>query len=342
MSIFLVSFLAILKLVLVILIGVWLGRSGVLDKSARDALSKIIIRVMLPSLLIVSLSQNAGLDNLGKWSFLLIAAAVFAICGFAIGSIFGRLFRVPKNLRRLLSTSTSLGNASYLPMPLLAAIAVGAPLFANDPGAESRSIAYISVFLMCHSPLLWLFGYPALSGKSWREINWRMILNPPIIASCTGLLLAVVPFLNTLIVQPDAPLRILIDTGQLISHGVFPCALLILGANLAEKLPPGETVPWNAYVALVLGKLIILPAIGYGFTILAWRQGWIPNDPMFVLVLMVEAAVPPANNLMIMCQMHKNGEAAIARLLLCAYCLAIPSLTFAVMIFLKTAAAGRL
>jgi predicted permease len=178
-------------------------------------------------------------------------------------------------------------------------------------------------------------GYPSLSGKSWREIDWRMILNPPILASCTGLLLATVPPLNALIVQPGAPLRILIDTGQLISQGVFPCALLILGANLAEKLPPGQTVPWNAYLALCLGKLVILPTIGYGLATLAWKQGWIPDDPMFRLVLMVEAAVPPANNLMIMCQMHKNGEAAIARLLLCAYCVAIPTLTFAIMIFIK-------
>ena len=337
MSIFFVSFLAVLKLVLVILIGVWLGRSGILDKPAREALSKVIIKVMLPSLLIVSLSQNAGISNLGKWSFLLIAAAFFAFCGFAIGGLLGRLFGVPAGLRRLVSTTTSLGNASYLPMPLLAAVAAGAPLFALDPGAESRSIAYISVYLICHSPLLWLFGYPLLSGKSWREISWRMIINPPLLASFTGLLLAIVPWLNNLIVQPEAPLRILIDTGQLISHGVFPCALLILGANLAEKLPAGETVPWNAYAALVLGRLVIMPVIGYAFTLLAWRQGWIPDDPMFVLVLMVEASVPPANNLMIMCQMHKRGEAAIARLLLCAYCLAIPSLTVAVMIFLKAA-----
>lgn len=335
MSIFSVSFLAVFKLVIVILIGVWLGRSGILNKQAREALSKVIIKVMLPSLLIVSLSQNAGIDNLGKWSFLLIAAALFALFGFIIGCLLNRLFRVPTGLRRLVSVATSLGNASYLPMPLLATIAAGAPLFAHDPGAESRSIAYISVYLICHSPLLWLFGYPLLSGKSWREISWRMIANPPLFASGIGLLLAVVPPLNRLIVQPDAPLRVLLDAGQLMSAGVFPCALLILGANLAEKLPAGETVPWNAYAALVLGRLVLMPIIGYAFTLLAWRQGWIPDDPMFALVLMIEASVPPANNLMLMCQMHKRGEAAIARLLLCAYCLAVPSLTIAVTVFLK-------
>ena len=205
MSIFTVSFLAVFKLVIVILIGVWLGRSGILNKQARLALSKVIIKVMLPSLLIVSLSQNAGIDNLGTWSFLLIAAALFALFGFIIGCLLNRLFRVPTGLRRLVSVATSLGNASYLPMPLLATIAAGAPLFAHVPGAESRSIAYISVYLICHSPLLWLFGYPLLSGKSWREISWRMIANPPLFASGIGLLLAVVPPLNRLIVQPDAP-----------------------------------------------------------------------------------------------------------------------------------------
>ena len=111
--------------------------------------------------------------------------------------------------------------------------------------------------------------------------------------------------------------------------------MLVLGATLAQRLPAGESVPLRVFSVVALGKLVLMPVLGFFFTMALWRGGLIPDDPVCVLVLMLEAAVPPANNLIIMCQMHQRGEAVMARVLLVMYCLAVPSLTIAMMCFLK-------
>lgn len=336
MTIFLVSFLSVLKLVLVVLLGVVLGKRGVISNEGRACLSKLIMLVMLPCLLIASLSRNASLENLGKLPMLMVAAALYAFFGMGVAAVLRRLFRVGEEHARTVGAATAFGNASYLPLPLLAAVCTTAPIFAADPGgALSRSVAYVSIFLMCHSPLLWLLGFPYLSGRSWRELRLRQVLNMPILASAIGVTVGTVPFLRALIVGDGAPLRVVIDSCDLVSQGVFPCALLVLGATLAQPLPAGEKVPLRVYGIVALGKLVLMPILGFFFTLTLWRKGWIPDDPVCVLVLMLEAAVPPANNLIIMCQMHQRGEAVMARVLLVSYCLAVPSLTIAMICFLK-------
>ena len=336
MTIFLVSFLSVAKLVLVVLLGVVLGKRGVITKEGRACLSNIIMMVMLPCLLVASLSQNASVENLGKLPMLMVAAAVYVAFGLLVAALLRRVFRIGPENARIIGAATSFGNASYLPLPLLAAACASAPVFADDPsGALSRSVAYVSIFLMCHSPLLWLVAFPYLSGHSWRELRLRQVLNMPILASTTGVILGTVPFLRALIVDADAPLRIVIDSCELVSQGVFPCALLVLGATLAQRLPAGESVPLRVFSVVALGKLVLMPVLGFFFTMALWRGGLIPDDPVCVLVLMLEAAVPPANNLIIMCQMHQRGEAVMARVLLVMYCLAVPSLTIAMMCFLK-------
>lgn len=333
-EIVLCSLHSVLKLVLIALLGVWLGRTGLLAREIRQALSKIIMRVMLPSLLIVSLGKNASVANLGKWSVLLAAGALYVVFGFCIAWLTCHILRLPKEIRRIIGAANAFGNSSYLPLPLLATVCASAPLLAGDSGAGERSFAYVSIYLLCHSPLLWLVGFPYLSGSSWRDLKWRQIVSPPLIASFAGLLIGAVPFLNHLLFGANAPFRVLIDSCDMISKAVFPCALLVLGANLSEKIPAGETLPVRAFAGLTIGRLVVMPMLGFGFTYFVWRMGWVPKDPVFLLVLMIEASVPSATNLVIMTQIHKHGEAAMARLLLCLYCCAVPLLTLAMMFFL--------
>ena len=54
-SVFSVSFFAVLKLLLGVLVGCILGKTGIMPADARRSLSKIILWVMLPSMLITSL-----------------------------------------------------------------------------------------------------------------------------------------------------------------------------------------------------------------------------------------------------------------------------------------------
>ena len=328
------SILSVLKLVLVVLIGVWLGRKGLLDKPTRQHFSKILMLVMLPSLLIVSLGRNAQLHNLGQWWVLIVAAGLYVLFGFAVSELVFKMLRLPNHLRHNFCAATAFGNSSYLPLPLMMTITASAPIFLNDATAGERSFAYISVYLLCHSPLLWLIGFPYLSGKSIKELKWNQIVSPPLVASAIGLLLGATPWLNRLFFSAGAPLAILVSTMDMIGKAIFPLALMLLGANLSEKLPEGDSMPIRSFVSLTICRLLILPAFGFATAWLAWRFGLGPQDPLFYLVIMTESAVPAATNLIVMTQVHHKGEASMARFLLCEYCLSIPLLTLTMTFFL--------
>ena len=77
-----------------------------------------------------------------------------------------------------------------------------------------------------------------------------------------------------------------------------------------------------------------MPVIGCLLALGLNRFGLVPPDPMFLLVLMLEAAVPPATNLIVMCQVHGRGETAMSRVLAWTYAAAVPTLTLFMAVFL--------
>ena len=150
-SVFSVSFFAVLKLLLGVLVGCILGKTGIMPADARRSLSKIILWVMLPSMLITSLCKNISIANIRQYTWVTLSAGVIALVGFLLAQLLGRLFNVNKEQFRPCVAASCLGNASYIPLPLLGTICITAPMFAANSNAKEVCILYVSVFLMLHS-----------------------------------------------------------------------------------------------------------------------------------------------------------------------------------------------
>jgi predicted permease len=330
LPIFAVSFFSVLKIVLVCLAGTILARRGIIDKQFRATISRVILYLMLPCLLISKLSSSVSIESLGRLAVLPVSAIVYVIVGMILGTLVVFVSKPSWDLRRIVVASTTFGNSGYIPYPLIAAIAASAPMFAEDPHAADRGMAYVSIYLVCFSPCLWGIGYPYLAHRPLRDLKWHQLLSPPIMSAIAGIVIGTVPALNRLFVGPEAPAGILLETCELIGDGVIPCALLVLGANLADPPRSREKVPARALMAVWWGRLLLMPLFGCLYTLFLYRQGWLPNDPICALVLMVESAVPPATNLVVMCQLHEKGEAAMSRVLVSTYLVAVPTLTITV------------
>ena len=336
LTVFSVRFFAVLKLVLVCLAGVWLARSGVLHGDFRRSLSQMILRLMLPCLLLSKLSASVNPANLARWLVLPVSALLFVGLGFVVGALVIHIVRPPERLHRVVMAATAFGNSGYIPYPLVAAIAASAPIFAADPTANQRGIAYVSLYLVCMSPCLWAIGFPYLAHKPWRELRWNQILSPPILSAAAGITIGMVPVLRDLLVPAEAPLRVVLATADLIGDGVIPCSLLVLGANLAET-PQGQApLPIRVHLGVTWGRLVLMPLLGCIYVLAVVRLGVVPkDDPMLLLVLMLEAAVPSATNLIVMCQVHERGdETAMSRVLVFNYVAAVLTLTVFVALFL--------
>jgi len=334
LAIFSVSFFGVLRIFLVCLAGVWLVRMGVLTPEFRKGLSRLVTLLMLPALLVTKIGGRVNLGLLRDLAFVPGAALVYILCGLGIGWLVMLFARPPIEHRRLVLTACAFGNSGYIPYPLVVAIAGSSALFRNDPEAGSRGMMYISLYLVCMSPCMWGIGFPFLAGKPLRSMRWSQIISPPFLSSLTGITIGCVPFLRNLFVAQGAPLRVLFETGEMIGAPAIPCALLILGANLADRPKADERAALSTILAVAWGRLILLPLIGCLVTLGLWHWGVIPRDPMLALVLMIEASVPSATNLVVMCQLHGRGEAVISRILVSSYLLAVPLMTAFVALFL--------
>jgi len=328
------SFIAVFKVFSVCAAGAWLARRGVLDDVGRSKLSRVILWTLLPALLFTKLSRSASAANLREWIALPLAAYAYIAGGFILGWGLNKILRPPSGTERVLSAATAFGNSGYIPIPLVAAIAGTAALFQNDSGAADRGIAYVSVYLVGMSPCLWGIAYPYLSGRSFRSIRLRQMLSPPVCAALVGAAVGAFPLLRSILIVPGAPLRVVFDVTELVGAGAIPCSLLVLGANVVAGADAREELSLRPIFGVAVGRLVLFPFLGIGLTMLLRRLGWIPSDPMFALVLMLEATVPPATNLIVMCQLHGRGEKAMARVLFWTYLGAVPALTVFVSLFL--------
>ena len=334
LSIFTVSLLSVLKIFLVCIAGTILAHRGIINRDFRQRLSQLILHLLLPCLLISKLSVSANLQNLRQWGVLPFVALVYIAMGMLLGKLAILICRPPENQKRLITAAMGFGNSGYVPYPLIMTIAATAPLFQNMPDAANLGIAYISVYLISMSPCLWGIGYPYLANKPFGHLRLSQLISPPVISVLCGITIGVVTPLRQLMVGTEAPLGIFLSTADLIGQAAIPSALLILGANLADARNKTKTVAKKTLCAIGAGRLIVMPLLGCALTVVLYRTGLIPRNPMCALVLMVEAAVPPATNLVVMCQLHGKGEGAMSKMLIWSYIAAIPTLTLFVAFFL--------
>ena len=314
--------------------GLWLARRGIMDQAFRRGLSHLLMVLLLPCLLLSKLSASVDVAHLTQWAVVPLMALLYIAAGMLCGWLVVLVTRPPPELRRVVVAATAFGNSGYVPIPLVMALASTAPLFANDPGASGRGVAYVSLYLVCMSPCLWAIAYPYLSHQPVRSMRLTELISPPVIAGFAGILLGACPTLRHLVVDKGAPLRVFMDTADIIGQAAIPCALLVLGANLAEAPPADGAVNARTILSIGVARSVVLPLLGFAVVPALRAAGAIPADPMCSLVLMIEAGVPSATNLMIMCQVHKRGEVAMSRILVWQYVLAVPALTILVALFL--------
>lgn len=152
------------------------------------------------------------------------------------------------------------------------------------------------------------------------------LLEPPTIAAILGFIFGATTFLRNLIIGSEAPLRVIQDSIKLLGDGTIPCITLILGGNLTEGLRASKIKSWIV-VGVICVRYIILPAIGMWVVKAAGHLGFLPSDPLFHYVLMIQYTLPPAMNIGTMTQLFDVGQEECSVLFLWTYLVAALALT---------------
>lgn len=323
---------AVVIIMFVAVAGAMLKRHGVIGPEIIGGLGKLVFFAMLPCLLFTKIAETIDWRRLREYWVLPLSCFAYIGFGLALGYVIARLCRPREEFFRGVITATAFGNSSYLPIPLVMAVASIFPAFVGRANAAAEGVAYVSMFLIGFSPMLWTVGLNMLSGRSKRQVKLRHLLPPPVIGMLLGVVVGLNPFLKGLFCLPSGICRPLFDSAAVLAAGTVPCALVLLGGNLASGPAPGA-VNKRTVAALILGKLIMMPVLAIFYVKFIFSAGLAPMDPLLALVLVVEAGTPPATNLTVMCAMLENSDGkAMGALLFWSYIASVPTLTFAVML----------
>ncbi|KAK6279673.1 hypothetical protein POUND7_019940 [Theobroma cacao] len=151
----------------------------------------------------------------------------------------------------------------------------------------------------------------------YEKLKLKQIFQPPIIASFSSsgvgmsrcvvsvlvfsmehkilaMVLGAVPVLKRLIFTTDAPLYFFTDSCIILGEAMIPCILLALGGNLVDGPGPGSSrIGLRTLVAIIIGRLCLVPPAGLGIVTLADKLGFLPaNDKMFRFVLLLQHTMP--------------------------------------------------
>lgn len=287
----------------IILVGMFVGRRGILGDNARQVLSALTFFVASPALLFETLSK-ARLHDV--FAAPLLVAAVGAIATAALFFIIVRFLlkrSVPESL--MSSMSASLANSANLGIPI-AVYVLG----------DASYVAPLLIFqLAFFTPLMLMALDSTTSAHRTTPLRFVVMIlkNPMIVGSALGLVVAGTGWqVPELVLQPI----------HLIGGAAIPAMLMAFGMSLNGSRPlqaaQGRRV--DALLASAF-KLIVHPAIAYVFARFALG---LEGQALFAVV--VTSALPTAQNVFVAASRYKTGLTVAKDTVLITTVVAVPAM----------------
>lgn len=337
---------------------------------ASTSRPQVLFQCFLPALYLSRLTPTLVGVPVAEYAII----PTFAAAHIAIGALFGfaasRLLRLRGCAARRLELACGVHNCTSLPVLLLASLLA--------PEEAIRGVGLLSLYMLFWSPCLWTVGMFHLSnwdlgsvsqaanggekgtggGKGGRLAAVRGIfkatLNPPLNAALLAVIIARVPPLAALFIGEAAPLRFVKGAVDSLAEGAVPLSASVLAWTLAKQGDgkgegEGDSATTSedgsrdraAMFAAAVVRLLLAPACGLLLFRAAEGAGLLPlHDVPFRLLLLLQSAMPSAQNLSTMALLNKNTEPSakpLAGLMALQYTIAPLPVTFWVAIFLREA-----
>ena len=323
------------------LIGAGFVQQGHLEPTTISALSKATFSILLPMFLCTSIIRTIATYGISKSSLAVpVLAIVQPTCLFQLSRLLLPMFGVDTDTDdgRCLGVCSAWGNTSVVPL-----IFVESLFRSATTDALAKSYAQISLFLLGWSPFFWSYGRSALLGNKSNsddeEIEskkktilgqLKSVASPPVIGVLIGMLVATVtPLCNLFVPNGSSERKPLLSPvySTLVNFGraAPPTSLLVMTSSLAigagigqeKRLKNGTKesgvgffVQW---LFVSLHRFILSPVVMLGLLRLAEKYALVESsstNPMLWFVMVLQACMPPAQNLVLMLNVADKPEKA--------------------------------
>lgn len=288
-----------------------------LSAKTIECLSRFVIVISLPCLVISTLAKELRPDLLEEMGLCLVAALFLNGLGLAAAFLARRLF-LPSSQpgRRPFLTLASLQNSGYLPIPLTNAIL--------PESQKSIGLLFVFVYILVMGFLFWSLGVWLIarreSSRNHAEIL-RKVANPPMLAMLAGLV-----FLIPQMRAGFAALPLLTQGIQTVGDTTIPLVLIILGGSFADHTAKSGDARLVIGMAAVM-KLIFIPALALSAAV------FLDFERVFAFAFVLQAAMPAAMNHIVVAQEYNGNVPLVSQALFSQYLLALVTVPFFLLLF---------
>lgn len=233
----------IIKLFIVIAIGYVGAKSGYLPVHYKDIISKVIVKITLPLLIITSMmSKELSSDTLLNTGIAAGSAVTVIAVLYAIGLLSAKVFRLSEPTKTVHALISATGNVVFLGYPVISAVY----------GAEG--LFYAVIYGIINDAFLWSLGVYLINkstGKASSKEALKKLLNPNTISCILGIIL--------LVLGVKLP-RIIFDTLSGVGHLTTNLSMLFIGMVLST-INVSKIYKRVSMFAVVALKMIVAPVL---------------------------------------------------------------------------------
>lgn len=265
-----------IQLFLLVAIGYFLSKKGMLSKTTRKQMTDLVIYVVLPCNIIQSFQIEMTHE-------LLLATAQVLILGFAAQGFYAilNLFlyrRFDQGRQINLKYGTICSNAGFMGMPLALSI------------FGSTGLMYASVALLPIRLFMWSAGLSLYTSTTKKQVVKSVVTHPCIIAVFVGFALML----------SGLQLPVFLDnTIDCLGRCCTALSMIVIGAILSDVDPRTVFEPAALYYAVL--RLLAIPAVLYG---VLWL---LKVDSLVTGIIVVLAAMPAGSTTAMLAQKYEQA-----------------------------------
>lgn len=276
---------SVVTLLLIMVVGMIARQFNVITDELTKKLSKILVCVTQPALIIMSMQLDFSGELMKNGSVVLLISLVYHIV-VAVIALF--VYRgTPGREQKVYNIATIFGNCGFMGYPVLMAMFGDVGLF------------YGAFFVFVFNLFIWSYGVFILSQGTKQKVDIKKcLINPGTISSVVGLLLFVLKIKLPVVVG---------DAFTMIGDVTFPLSMLVVGAMINLKDLKSIFNSFTTYFYLIL-KLLMLPVLTLLISVLLKLS----VDMIYLCVIM--SSMPSAAYVVVFSELYKADSKLGARL----------------------------
>lgn len=280
MSAFLNGVSAVFVVLLLMLVGFWMGRAGWMDRHVKTFLGKYIMNIAVPLNCLTGLLNHLDRSMLSQTGVMTLAAVLSILCNFLLGMALAALLGLPRNRWGVFVAMAGVSNTLFIGLPL------STQLFGE------RCLPYVMSYYLGSTVftqtaaliLVERSGNSGGGGQAPLDLAKDLLKKPAVL----GIVVSVALLLLDL-----RPPEVFMSFARYISSSVSPMALIYCGFVMYELGLKNLRLERGLPLMLVC-RLAVAPLLCAGMCRLLGVGGF-PRD-----VMVVESALPVVSQVTVM------------------------------------------